>query len=139
MGVLPGHSGKVTFSLFIFWSVLFWPSYLEKKNSSFETIMKRMAPFSFLRQPHKAFDYGDGAMGISGEVQGKGGHTRYSVDRKPQPLRDSVLLVSVASVYLLFKLPQKKSCSFFPPPALNPNSTFLSYLAPQPRTMKTPL
>ena len=44
--------------------------------------MKRMAPFSFYNSQNKAFDYEYGAMGTSGEVHGKGSHTKYSVDRK---------------------------------------------------------
>ena len=97
----------------------FWPSCLEKKFffPSFETIMKRLAPLSFYKSQHRAFNYEYRALCTEGRYGERVAPQGTLWIGKAQPVGDSVFLISVASIYLVFKLPQRRSRYSFQPPA----------------------
>ena len=79
--------------------------------------MKRLAPLSFYKSQHRAFNYEYRALCTEGRYGERVAPQGTLWIGKAQPVGDSVFLISVASIYLVFKLPQRRSRYSFQPPA----------------------
>lgn len=84
-----------------------------KTFPSFETIMKRLAPLSFSNKQHRAFGCEYGALGPAGRCLRRGPCKVLRGSKSPAFGGFS----SFRLIYLIFKLPTRRSRYSFQPPA----------------------